>query len=32
MVFLGESTTWTKMLGLALVIAGVVVLNLSSAR
>ena len=32
MVFLGESTTWTRMLGLALVIAGVVVLNLSGAR
>ena len=32
MVFLGESTTWTRMLGLALVIAGVVVLNLSGAH
>jgi small multidrug resistance pump len=31
-VFLGESTTWTKMLGLALVIVGVVLLNLSGAH
>jgi small multidrug resistance pump len=31
-VFLGESTTWTKMLGLALVIGGVVLLNLSGAH
>jgi small multidrug resistance pump len=31
-VFLGENTTWTKMLGLALVIGGVVLLNLSGAH
>lgn len=30
-VFLGETTTLTKMIGLALVIAGVVVLNLGGA-
>jgi small multidrug resistance pump len=29
MVFLGEAATWTRMLGIALVIAGVVILNLA---
>lgn len=32
MVFLGESASWTRMLGIALVIMGVVVLNLSEAH
>jgi len=31
-VFLGESATWTKMLGLALVIGGVVLLSLGGAH
>ena len=29
MVFLGEAATWARMLGIALVIAGVVILNLA---
>jgi small multidrug resistance pump len=32
MVFLGESATWTRMLGIAFVIVGVVILNLSEAH
>ncbi|MGD3104813.1 DMT family transporter [Streptomyces sp. YGL11-2] len=32
MVFLGESTSWLKILGVLLVIAGVVVLNLDGAH
>jgi small multidrug resistance pump len=32
MVFLNEAATWTRMLGLALVIGGVVILNLSEAN
>ncbi len=31
-VFLGESATWTRILGITLVIIGVVVLNLSEAH
>jgi small multidrug resistance pump len=31
-VFLGESASWVRMLGIALVIAGVVVLNLSGVH
>ena len=31
-VFLGESATWTRVLGITLVIIGVVVLNLSEAH
>jgi small multidrug resistance pump len=31
-LFLGESATWTRILGITLVIIGVVVLNLSEAH
>jgi small multidrug resistance pump len=31
-VFLGEAATWTRILGITLVIVGVVVLNLSDAH
>jgi small multidrug resistance pump len=32
MVFLNEAATWTRMLGLAFVIVGVVILNVSEAH
>lgn len=31
-VFLGEAATWTRILGISLVIVGVVILNLSEAH